>query len=90
MDLVPIAVLSRFQFDAHVRVIDVDETFTMDQVAAACALPAVDRVVRHPDLAKPLRVRRTTDDDSAPPLPQTMTVAEAGFSHFECVDIFVE
>ena len=88
--MAPIAILSRFQNDAHIRVIDVGESFTMDQVAAACALPAVDRVVRHPDPDKPLRVRRTTDDDSAPPLPQAMTVAEAGFSHFECVDIFVE
>ena len=31
------AVLSRLQFDAHVRVIDVLPEFTMDQVAEACA-----------------------------------------------------
>lgn len=85
-----IAVLSRFQNDAHVRVIDVEPNFTMDQVAAACAKPAVDRQVRHPDPSKPLRVRRTTEQDSAPPLPCAMTVAEAGFRHFECIDVFVE
>jgi Toluene-4-monooxygenase system protein B (TmoB) len=84
------AVLSRFQNDAHVRVINVEPSFTMDQVAAACAAPAVDRQVRHPDPSKPLRVRSTTDDDSAPALPRTMTAAEAGFRHFECIDVFVE
>ena len=88
--MAPIAILSRFQYDAHVRVIDVGESFTMDQVAAACAYPAVDHTVRHPDSSKPLRVRRTTEGDSAPPLPQAMTVVEAGFKHFECVDVYVE
>lgn len=85
-----IAVLSRFQNDAHVRVINVEPTFTMDQVAAACAEPAVDRQVRHPDRSKPLRVHPTTDHDSAPALPRAMTVAQAGFRHFECIDVFVE
>jgi hypothetical protein len=84
------AVLSRFQNDAHVRVIDVEPSFTMDQIAVACAEPAVDRHVRHPDPSKPLRVRPTTDDDSAPALPRGMTAAEAGFRHFECIDVFVE
>jgi hypothetical protein len=88
--MAPIAILSRFQNDAHIRVIDVDEGFTMDQVAEACAFPSVDRSVRHPDRSKPLRVRRTTDDDSASPLPPVMTVAEAGFKHFECIDVYVE
>jgi hypothetical protein len=63
-----IALLSRFQNDAHVRVIDVESHFTMDQVAVACAAPAVDRQVRHPAL----------------------TVEQAGFRHYECVDVFVE
>ena len=85
-----VAIISRFQHDAHTRIIDVDAAFTMDQVAAACAAPAVDRQVRHPDPSKPLRVRLTTDEDSAPALPRSMTVAEAGFKHFECVDVFVE
>jgi hypothetical protein len=85
-----IAVLSRFQNDAHVRVIDVEPTFTMDDVAVACADPAVDRQVRHPDRTKPLRVRHTTEQDDAPALPRLMTVAEAGFRHFECIDVFVE
>jgi hypothetical protein len=46
--------------------------------------------VRHPDPSKPLRVRPTTDDDSAPALPRAMTVTDAGFRHFECIDVFVE
>jgi hypothetical protein len=85
-----IALLSRFQNDAHVRVIDVLPDQTMDEVAAACAAPAVDRQVRHPNPKKPLRVRATTLDDSAAPFARNMTVREAGFRHFECVDVFVE
>lgn len=85
-----VALLSRFQNDAHVRVIDVGPDFTMDQVAAACAEPAVDRQVRHPAPGKPLRVRRTTKDDSAAPFDRSLTVREAGFRHYECVDVFVE
>lgn len=86
----PLALLSRFQNDAHVRVIDVQPDQTMDEVAAACAAPAVDRQVRHPDPSKPLRVRMTTPDDSALPLERKLTVREAGFRHYECVDVFVE
>jgi hypothetical protein len=85
-----IALLSRFQNDAHVRVIDVLPDQTMDEVAAACAAPAVDRQVRHPNPNKPLRVRPTTRDDSAPAFDRKMTVRDAGFRHFECVDVFVE
>jgi Toluene-4-monooxygenase system protein B (TmoB) len=85
-----IALLSRFQNDAHVRVIDVTPEQTMDEVAAACAAPAVDRQVRHPDPKKPLRVRKTTPGDDAPPFDRGMTVRDAGFRHYECVDVFVE
>ncbi len=85
-----VALISRLQFDAHTRVIDVELEFTMDQVAAACAAPAVGYQTTHPDPSKPLRVRRTTDDDSAMALPRTMTVKDAGFAHFECVDVYVE
>lgn len=88
--MAPVAVLSRLQFDAHTRVIDVESDFTMDQVAEACAAPAVGYQTTHPDPSKPLRVRRTTDDDSAPALPRDMTVAQAGFTHFECIDVYVE
>jgi Toluene-4-monooxygenase system protein B (TmoB) len=87
---VTLALLSRLQNDAHVRVIDVQPEQTMDEVAAACAAPAVDRQVRHPNASKPLRVRMTTPDDSAPPIPRDTTVSEAGFRHFDCVDVFVE
>lgn len=85
-----LALLSRFQNDAHVRVIDVLPEQTMDEVAAACAAPAVDRQVRHPDRTKPLRVRMTTPDDSAPPLAREATVGQIGLRHFDCVDVFVE
>ena len=60
-----VSVLSRLQFDAHTRVIDVEAEFTMDQVVAAYAAPAVGDQTTHPDSSKPLRVRLTTDDDNA-------------------------
>ena len=81
-----VAVLSRLQFDVHTRVIDVEAEFTMDEVAAACAAPAVG----YQTTPKPLRVRLTTDDDNAPVLARDLTVAEAGFTHFECIDVYVE
>ena len=49
-----VVVLSRLQFDAHTRVIDVESGFTMDQVAEACAAPAVGYQTTHPDPSKPL------------------------------------
>jgi len=85
-----IPVLSRLQFDAHTRVIDVDSEFTMDEVAAACAAPGVGRQTRHPDPSKPLRVRLTTDDDSAKPLPRNQKVKDSGFKKYECIDVYVE
>lgn len=85
-----IALVSRIQNDAHVRVTDVDESFTMDQVAAACAAPAIGCQTDHPGPGKPLRVRLTSDDDSGKPLDRSLTVRAAGFKHFECVDVFVE
>ena len=85
-----VAVLSRLQFDAHTRVVDVEAEFTMDEVAAACAAPAVGYQTTHPDPSKPLRIRLTTDDDNAPVLARDLTVAEAGFTHFECIDVYVE
>jgi hypothetical protein len=84
------AVLSRLQFDAHIRVIDVDTEFTMDEVAAACAAPAVGYQTVHPDPSKPLRIRLTKTDDSGTPFPRDMKVGDCGFRHFECIDVFVE
>lgn len=84
------AVLSRVQYDAHVRVIDIMPEFTMDDVAAACAAPAIGYQTFHPDPSKPLRVRLTTPDDSATPYPREMKVSETPMKHYECIDIYVE
>jgi len=84
------AVLSRVQFDAHVRVVNIEEEFTMDELAAACAAPAIGYQAFHPDPSKPLRVRLTTKDDSAPALPRDMKVKETSMRHYECIDVFVE
>lgn len=85
-----VAVLSRLQNDAHVRVIDIENEFTMDQVAGACVAPAIGYQAKHPDPSKPLRVRFTTDNDSGKPLPRQNTVKEVGFKHFDCIDVYVE
>ena len=84
-----IAFISRIQFDPHVRVTDADDSFTMDQLAAACAALALNRQTRHPEIGKPLRVRRTTEDDSAALLPREMTIRNAGLRHFDCIDVLV-
>lgn len=85
-----LAVLSRLQNDAHIRVIDIDTEFTMDDVAKACAAPAVGYQTSHPDPSKPLRIRLTTKDDSAVPFPRDMKVKDTRFKHYECIDVFVE
>jgi hypothetical protein len=84
------AVLSRLQFDAHVRVINVEPDFTMDQVAEACAAPAVGYQTSHPDPSKPLRIRLTTPKDDAPAFPRNLKVKETSMRHYECIDVFVE
>jgi hypothetical protein len=85
-----LAVLGRLQYDAHIRVINVDTEFTMDEVAQACAAPAVGYQAQHPNPDKPLRVRLTTKDDNAKPFPRDMKVKETSFKHFECLDVYVE
>ena len=66
-----------------------DTDFTMDQVAAACAEHCINHHVKDQP-GKRLRVRRTTEDDSAEPLPPEMTVAEAGLQMYDCLDIYFE
>jgi toluene monooxygenase system protein B len=85
-----IAILSRLQNDPFVRVIEIDDGATMDEVAAACAAPAIGYHTAHPDPAKPLRVRRTTATDTGEPLPGGLTAKEAALAPFDCIDVFVE
>lgn len=85
-----LAVLSRLQYDAHIRVINIDSEFTMDEVARACAAPAVGYQTSHPDPSKPLRIRLTTKNDSATPFPRDMKVKDTKMKHYECIDVFVE
>ena len=87
MAMLPI--LSRFQYDAHILAVEVDTDFTMDQVATACAEHCINHHVKDQP-GKRLRVRRTTEDDSAEPLPPEMTVAEAGLQMYDCLDIYFE
>lgn len=85
-----LAVVSRVQYDAHTRIIDLDTSWTMDQVVQACLAPAVGYQLKPPNPKKVLRVRHTTEDDSAEPYPHDMTVSRAGWKHLECVDVYAE
>jgi hypothetical protein len=82
--------VTRLQYDAHVRLTEVGEGWTMDEVAHASVTPAIGYQALHPGPGRALRVRRTTEDDAAELLPRDLTVRDAGFRHFECLDILAE
>ena len=80
-------ILSRFQFDCHVKVVEAESAQDMDALAAACAYHSIGlHVADQP--GKILRIRPTTDGDDAEPWPRNMTVGEAGLKHYECIDIY--
>jgi toluene monooxygenase system protein A len=85
-----VACVTRLQNDAHVRLTELDLDMTMDDVAHASAAPAIGYQAWHPAPGRPLRVRRTSERDDSPPLPRAMTVREAGFQHYECLDVLAE
>ena len=80
-------ILSRFQYDCHVKVVEAEAAQTMDMLAEACAYHSIGlHVADQP--GKILRVRPTTDADDAEPWPRDMTVAEAGIKYFDSIDIY--
>lgn len=82
-----LGILSRFEGDAHIKVVNVDTEMSFAEVAEACKVHSVGLHV--PDQPKKtLRVRRTTDKDDAPPFPPTMTVKEANLRHLDCLDVY--
>lgn len=82
-------ILSRFQQDAHIKVVEIEPGQTMDEVAAACAYHSINlHVAERP--GKTLRVRPTTDNDDAEPWPRDTTVEKAGIRYFDCIDIYFE
>ena len=85
-----LAVVSRVQFDAHTRIIDLDTNWSMDEVVRACLAPAVGYQLKPPAPDKILRVRHTTTDDSGEPYPRDMKVDRAGWTHLECIDVYAE
>lgn len=84
-----VPILCRFQYDCHVRLFDIDEADDMDAVAARCAKHIVGRQVA-PQPGKILRVRRTTEEDSAAPFPRDMTVEDARITRFEQLDVYFD
>lgn len=82
-------ILSRFQQDAHIKVVEIDPAQTMDEVAAACARHSIDlHVADRPGAT--LRVRPTREADDAPPWPRGLTAAEAGIRTYDCIDVYFE
>ena len=89
-ELRSVACITRLQNDAHVRLTELGLDLTMDEVAATSAAPAIGYQATHPAPGRPLRVRLTSESDDSPAFPRTLTVRDAGFNHYECLDIFVE
>jgi toluene monooxygenase system protein B len=85
MDNFPI--LSRFQHDCHVKVVDTQASDTIAELAAACAHQSVGVHVKDQP-GKILRVRPTTDDDNAEPYSPDMTVKDAGLVMYDCIDVY--
>ncbi len=82
-------ILSRFQYDCHIKVVEIAPELTMDEVAAACAEHSIDlHVAPRPD--KVLRVRPTTETNDAPPWPREMTAEAAGIAYFDSIDIYFD
>ena len=82
-------ILSRFQQDAHIKTVEIESGQTMDEVAATCAFHSIGlHVAEKP--GQTLRVRPTTEDDSAPPWPRDLTVEKAGIRFYDCIDIYFE
>lgn len=80
-------ILSRFQYDCHVKVVEAEPAQSIDALAAACAHHSIGlHVAERP--GKILRVRPTTEADDAEPWPRDMTVAEAGIKYFDSIDIY--
>jgi hypothetical protein len=82
-------ILSRFQQDAHIKVVEIEPGLTMDEVAAACAYHSINlHVAERP--GGTLRVRPTTDNDDADPWPRDITAEKAGIRYFDSIDIYFE
>ena len=82
-------ILSRFQEDAHVKVVEIEPGQTMAEVAATCAYHSAGvHVPLRPGAT--LRVRPTTDGDDAAPWPSELTAEAAGIKVYDCLDIFYE
>ena len=85
--MAPFPILSRFEGDGHIKVVEIEPELSIDQVAEACAHHSIGlHVAARPGTI--LRVRPTTDDDGAPPWPREMTVRDAGIRYFDSLDVY--
>ena len=80
-------ILSRFQYDCHVKVVEAEPAQSIDDLAAACAYHSIGLHVKTQP-GRILRVRQNSDADDAEPWPRELTVAEAGIKYFDSIDIY--
>lgn len=81
--------LSRFQYDGHIKTVPADTDFTMDEFAAFCAQFSIGHHVQDQP-GETLRVRPTSDGDDAEPYPREMQLKDAKPALWDCFDIYFE
>jgi hypothetical protein len=80
-------VLSRFEGDGHVKTVEVDTDFTMDEFARYCAQFSVGHHAKDQP-GRTLRVRRTTPGDNAPAFPREMRFADCSPRLMDSFDVY--
>jgi len=82
-----LGILSRFEGDAHVKVVNVDTEMSFAELIETCRVHSIGLHV--PDQpGKTLAVRRTTENDDARPFPLDMKVKDANIRHLDSLDIY--
>ena len=79
-------IVSNFESDFVLQLVEVDEEDSMDAVAQKCAHHSIGRRVA----ARPGTVLRVRLQDAEAPLPREQTVAGAGIAPMDTVEILFE
>jgi toluene monooxygenase system protein B len=81
--MMPLPLASNFQGDFILKLVMVEESDTMDEVAARTAAHSAGRTVRAPSGV--LRVRLQGE---AEPYPRDATVRDVGLRALQCIDVY--
>lgn len=81
-----IPMVSNFEGDFVLQLVAVDDHFTMDEVAQACAAHSLNRRVK----PRPGAILRVKEQDETQPLARTMTVKEAGLQPMATIEIYFQ